>query len=154
MGAGQQGAGAKRCCANLCDQLVGARASLARVALVTSLHLSGPARRSCTLQHRAGPTCCIAVLLRLAACACPTSCREDVQQYEGPWPQRLFLAMGSKEFTGEHQTLQLQQSCRIVAAWMALHGCGIMRACTHWLWAAGNFCESRSFKKSVGGPCL
>lgn len=26
--------------------------------------------------------------------------KEDVQQYEGPWPQRLFLAMGSKEFTG------------------------------------------------------
>lgn len=42
MGVEQQGAGAERCCANVCGQLVGARASLARVALVTSLHLSGP----------------------------------------------------------------------------------------------------------------
>lgn len=32
--------------------------------------------------------------------AAPSRRREDLQQYEGPWPQRVYLAMGSQEFTG------------------------------------------------------
>lgn len=32
---------------------------------------------------------------------CPRrACREDLASYSGPWPQRLFMAMGSREFTG------------------------------------------------------
>ena len=27
-------------------------------------------------------------------------CREDVEGYEGPWPQRIYLAMGGKEYSG------------------------------------------------------
>jgi hypothetical protein len=30
-------------------------------------------------------------------------CREDLPQYSGPWPQRVFLAMGSKEYSGIRQ---------------------------------------------------
>ena len=29
--------------------------------------------------------------------------REDLQQYTGPWPQRMFLAMGSREYSGIRQ---------------------------------------------------
>ncbi|GAB4823020.1 hypothetical protein N2152v2_010066 [Parachlorella kessleri] len=29
--------------------------------------------------------------------------REDLPQYRGPWPQRIFLAMGSKEYSGIRQ---------------------------------------------------
>ena len=30
----------------------------------------------------------------------PPACREDLQHYEGPWPERVFLAMGDKEYSG------------------------------------------------------
>jgi len=39
------------------------------------------------------PTCPLLPRLLLA-------CREDLPAYAGPWPQRLFLAMGSDEYRG------------------------------------------------------
>ena len=38
-----------------------------------------------------------------AACLrarCHAPCREDLQQYSGPWPQHMFVGMGTAEFTG------------------------------------------------------
>lgn len=66
----------------------------------------------------------------------PAPCRDDLPAYSGPWPQRVYLAMGSAEYSGTRggeasaasggarfDTL-LVGYCRQLAALLAAQGVG------------------------------
>lgn len=55
---------------------------------------SGSAQCGAALRNSPPPGAAAPVLWATRAC------REDLPAYAGPWPQRVFLAMGSREFTG------------------------------------------------------
>lgn len=77
---------------------------------------------SCALVLRATPT-----LLPLAAPRHAAPPREDLPAHAGPWPQRLFLGVGTAEYARPELDALLVDSCRQLAALLERRGLGADR---------------------------